>query len=288
MTTLFEGAFAKINLTLDVLCRREDGFHDLETIMQGLSLCDDIEIDVETATEWTLACAHPDVPCDSRNLDWKAAEVFEQALGRSLGGVAIRILKRLPSQAGFGGGSSDAAAVLRALNRHCGSPFTLEQLADLGARIGSDVPVCVVGGTCMCEGRGERLRKLSDLPRCWIVVAKPDFGVSTPALYRKIDETEVPVRPDNAAMEQALADQDLVRAAKEVSNMFDPVVSAEHPEISHIKSVLADCGALGQQMTGSGSAVFGILADEAAAAAAAEQLRQHYSAVFVCKPEERT
>lgn len=285
MTTLTEPAFAKINLTLDVLCRREDGFHDLETIMQELSLHDDVEIDVETGAPWSLACDHPDVPCDRRNLAWKAAELFEAALGRSLGGVSIRIVKRIPSQAGMGGGSSDAAAVLRALNRHCGTPFTPAQLADLGAKIGSDVPFCVVGGTQMCEGRGERLRRLPDLPACTLVMAKPDFGVSTPALYRQIDETEVPDRPDNAAMERALEDGDLARAAKEVCNMFDPVVSGDHPEIFHIKSVMHEYGALGQQMTGSGSAVFGIMPDEASAEAAAKALRKTYPTVFVCKPE---
>lgn len=284
MTTLYESAFAKINLTLDILCKREDGFHDLETIMQSLSLCDDVEIDVGTAAEWTLSCDKEDVPCDSRNLAWKAAALFEQASGKDLGGIAIRIVKRIPSQAGMGGGSSDAAAVLRALNRHCGEPFSLTELTDLGAKIGSDVPFCVVGGTCMCEGRGERLRKLADMPEGVILVCKPDFGVSTPALYRKIDETVIEKRPDNAAMEQALKEGNLERVAKEVSNVFDPVVAQEHPEMDDIRRVMQRCGALGQQMTGSGSAFFGIMPDLVSAGKAMELLQQRYACVFVCKP----
>lgn len=284
MTTLFESAFSKLNLTLDILCRREDGFHDLETIMQSVSLCDDVEIEIGTGTEWTLSCDKEDVPCDSRNLAWKAAELFEQASGKNFGGIAIRITKRIPSQAGMGGGSSDAAAVLRALNRHCGEPFSLMELADLGAKIGSDVPFCVVGGTCMCQGRGERLRKLPDMPKCVIVVCKPDFGVSTPALFRRIDETIIAERPNNAAMEQALQNQDLERVAREIFNVFDPVVAQDHPEMDDIRGVMQSCGAIGQQMTGSGSAFFGVMPDEASAERAMERLHERYACVFVCKP----
>ncbi len=284
MTTLYESAYAKINLTLDILCKREDGFHDLETIMQTLSLCDDVEIDVQTGKEWTLWCDKEDVPCDSRNLAWKAAELFEQHSGRNLGGVAIRIKKRIPSQAGMGGGSSDAAAVLRMLNRYCGHLFSEMELADLGGRIGSDVPFCVAGGTCMCEGRGERLRRLPAMPECTILVCKPEFGVSTPALYRTIDEKEILRRPDNAAMEQALKAKDLASIARGVWNVFDPVVSEVHPEMNEIRDVMQQCGALGQQMTGSGSAFFGVMPDAQSAERAAEQLRRRYSCIFICKP----
>ena len=283
MTTLQECAFAKINLTLDILGRRADGFHDLETVMQAVSLCDEVEVQVETGTEWSLTCETEGVPCDSRNLAWKAAELFQQESGRDLGGVSIRIVKRIPSQAGMGGGSADAAAVLRALNRWAGEPYSPMELADLGAKIGSDVPFCVVGGTHMCKGRGERMRPLRAMPRCKIVVAKPDFGVSTPALFRAIDDMDIPVHPDNAAMEQALEEGNLPKIGALLSNMFDIAVSREHPEMDHIRGILASCGALGQQMTGSGSAFFGIMPDEASAERAAALLREHYSCVFVCE-----
>lgn len=283
MTTLQECAFAKINLTLDILGRRADGFHDLETVMQAVSLCDEVEVQVETGTEWSLTCETEGVPCDSRNLAWKAAELFQQESGWDLGGVSIRIVKRIPSQAGMGGGSADAAAVLRALNRWAGEPYSPMELADLGAKIGSDVPFCVVGGTHMCKGRGERMRPLRAMPRCTIVVAKPDFGVSTPALFRAIDDMDIPVHPDNAAMEQALEEGNLPKIGALLSNMFDIAVSREHPEMDHIRDILASCGALGQQMTGSGSAFFGIMPDEASAERAAALLREHYSCVFVCE-----
>ncbi len=164
MTTLYEPAFAKINLTLDVLGKREDGFHALKSVMQTISLRDDIEIDVGTGKPWVLRCDKEGVPTDSSNLAWKAAEAFERTTGKDLGGIEIRITKRIPSQAGLGGGSADAAAVLRALNEHFGAPLSIGALAELGGTIGSDIPFCVIGGTCMCEGRGERLRKLPNMP----------------------------------------------------------------------------------------------------------------------------
>ena len=284
MVTLYESAFAKLNLTLDVLGTRPDGYHDLRSVMQTVSLHDDIEVDVGTGKEWCLKCAAEGVPCDERNLAWKAAKAYCGFLGKDPGGLEIRIVKRIPSQAGMGGGSADAAAVLRALNRYYEDPLTMEQLADLGARVGSDVPFCVVGGTCMCEGRGEILRRLPDMPACTIVVCKPDFPVSTPALFQQIDSVEIPVHPDNRAMEEALIAGDLEQVARNVANVFDPVVSADHPELDDIKSVMNEYGALCCQMTGSGSATFAIVDEPICAAAIGGLLKQKYREVFVCKP----
>ena len=149
MTTLYEGAFAKVNLTLDVLGKREDGYHDLQSVMQTISIRDDVEIDVGTGKPWVLECSREDIPCGPENLAWKAAKVFCDSLKIDPNGLAIRITKRIPSGAGLGGGSADAAAVLRALNRHFDSPLSILALAELGARVGSDVPFCVVGGTAM-------------------------------------------------------------------------------------------------------------------------------------------
>ena len=191
MTTLYEGAFAKLNLTLDVLGKREDGYHDIKSVMQTISIRDDIEIDVGTGKPWCLKCDKEGVPTDERNLAWKAAKVFFDAVKQDPDGLEIRITKRIPSQAGMGGGSADAAAVLRALNRHYEYPFSVGALAELGAQIGSDVPFCVVCGTAMAEGRGEKLRKLADMPDCIFVVCKPQFSISTPDLFRKIDEKEI-------------------------------------------------------------------------------------------------
>ena len=197
MTTLYEGAFAKINLTLDVLDKREDGYHDIKSVMQTISLRDDVEIDVGTGKPWKLSCSMEGIPTDERNLAWKAAKVFCDTMNLDPDGLEIRITKRIPAEAGLGGGSADAAAVLRALNRHFDRPLSILALAELGAQVGSDVPFCTLCGTAMVEGRGERLRKLPDMPDCILVVVKPGFSSSTPALYQKLDETGVHGRPDH-------------------------------------------------------------------------------------------
>ena len=284
MTTLYEGAFAKLNLTLDVLGKREDGYHDLQSVMQTISVRDDIEIDVGTGKPWCLKCDKEGIPCDERNLAWKAARVYLDAVKKDPDGIEIRITKRSPSEAGMGGGSADAAAVLRALNRHYGEPLSIGALAELGAQVGSDVPFCVICGTAMVEGRGERLRKLPDMPDCIFVICKPEFSVSTPELYRKLDETTIGKRPDNRAMESALLAGDLEKVCQNVFNVFDPVVTAEHNELNYIKSLLHQYGAAAYQMTGSGSAVFAIVSEFEIAAVLCNMLRDNYPQVFIAKP----
>ena len=205
-------------------------------------------------------------------------------MNRDPDGLEIRIVKRIPSGAGMGGGSADAAAVLRALNRHYGEPLSVLALAELGAQVGSDVPFCVLGRTAMVEGRGERLRKLPDMPDCIFVVCKPDFSVSTPELYEKIDRVAIPQRPDNRAMETALLAGDLGAVAENLCNVFDPVVTSEHLELNYIKSICHSYGALNQQMTGSGSAVFAILPNFEYAAVVCNMLKDNYPKVFIAKP----
>ena len=284
MTTLYEGAFAKLNLTLDVLGKREDGYHDVKSVMQTISVRDDIEIDVGTGKPWKLICSAEGIPTDETNLAWKAAKVYCEAMKKDPDGIEIRITKRIPSGAGMGGGSADAAAVLRALNRHYGNPLSIFALAELGAQVGSDVPFCTICGTAMAEGRGERLRKLPDMPDCIFVVVKPEFSVSTPELYRKIDEVAIAKRPDNQAMESALLAGDLLKVAHNLYNVFDPVVTEDHLELNYIKSLFHQYGAVGYQMTGSGSAVFGIVSEFEVAAVICNMLKANYSEVFICKP----
>jgi 4-diphosphocytidyl-2-C-methyl-D-erythritol kinase len=284
MTTLFEPAYAKVNLTLDVLGKRPDGYHDLKSVMQTISLRDDIEIDVGTGKPWSLECDKEGIPCDERNLAWKAAKVYCDALNKDPDGLTIRITKRIPSEAGLGGGSADAAAVLRALNDYYGNPLSIWALAELGAQVGSDVPFCVVGGTMMCEGRGEKLRKLPDMPDCVMVVVKPDFPVSTPALYKKIDETVIGQRPDQNAMESALLAGDLLKVAQNLCNVFDPVVTEDHLELNYIKSVFHNYGAVGYLMSGSGSAVYAIVSEFEVAAVICSMLKENYPQIFIAKP----
>lgn len=284
MITLYEGAFAKVNLTLDVTGKRPDGYHDIKSVMQTISIRDDIEIDVDTDKEWELSCTDDSIPCDGRNLAWKAAEVYFSATGKSTTGLAIRITKRIPSQAGLGGGSADAAAVLRALNRHYDNPLSILALAELGAQVGSDVPFCVLCGTAMVEGRGERLRKLPDMPDCCFVVCKPPFSSSTPELYKKLDESVIGRRPNNQAMESALLAGDLEKVAENVWNVFDPIVTQDHLELNYIKSIFNSYGSIAQQMTGSGSAVFAIVPDFEFAAVICNMLKENYPQVYIAKP----
>ena len=284
MTTLYEGAYAKLNLTLDVLGKREDGYHDLQSVMQTISIRDDVEIDIGTGKPWKLLCSVEGIPTDETNLAWKAAKVYCEALNKDPDGIEIRIVKRIPSGAGMGGGSADAAAVLRALNRHYGEPLSILALTELGAQVGSDVPFCVLCGTAMVEGRGERIRKLPDMPDCIFVVCKPEFSVSTPELYRKIDEVAIAKRPDNQAMESALLAGDLLKVSQNLCNVFDPVVTDEHLELNYIKSLFHQYGAVGYQMTGSGSAVFAIVSEFEVAAVICNMLKENYPQVFIGKP----
>ena len=284
MTTLFEPAYAKLNLTLDVLGKREDGYHDIKSVMQTVSIRDDIEIDIGTGKPWCLKCDREDIPTDESNLAWKAAKVFFETSRIDPDGIEIRITKRIPTQAGMGGGSADAAAVLRALNTHYNAPYSILALAELGSLVGSDVPFCVVCGTAMVEGRGERLRKLPDMPDCFFVVCKPDFSASTPELYKKLDETGVGRRPDHESMERALLMGDLGKVCENIVNVFDPIVTKDHLELNYIKSIFSSYGAIGYQMTGSGSAVYAIVTEFEYAAVICNMLKDNYPDVYIGKP----
>lgn len=284
MITLSEKAYAKLNLTLDILGKREDGYHDLKSVMQTISLYDLVEMDIGTGEDWKISCGRADIPCDERNLAWKAAKLYCDAVDYDPNGITIRIEKHIPSGAGMGGGSADAAAVLRILNCHLDNLLSVESLAELGAKVGSDVPFCVVGGTVMCEGRGEIMRCLPQIPNCCIVGCKPEFSVSTPVLFHKIDSVDIYEHPDNDAMEQAIASGSISTIAREIFNVFDPVVSQEHPEIDHIKSVCRSYGAIAAQMTGSGSVVFAVMPDRDSAEAARKELEKTYPQAFVAEP----
>lgn len=284
MTTLFEPAYAKLNLTLDVLGKREDGYHDIKSVMQTISIRDDIEIDIGTGKPWSIECTREDIPLDERNLAWKAARIYCDTMKKDPDGITIRIVKRIPSEAGLGGGSADAAAVLRALNRHYGEPLSIFALAELGAQVGSDVPFCTICGTAVVEGRGERIRKLPDLPECIFVVCKPEFGVSTPELYKKIDDAPVGARPDHKAMESAILAGDLEKIAQSLCNVFDPLVTADHLELNYIKSIFNSYGSMGQQMTGSGSACFAVLPSFEYAAVICNMLKDNYEQIYIARP----
>lgn len=283
MITLSEGAFAKVNLTLDVLDKRDDGYHDIRSIMQTISIRDDIEIDVDTGKPWCIKCDKEGIPTDGRNLAWKAAKVFFDELGGEPDGLEIRITKRIPSEAGLAGGSADAAAVLRALNRWKDYPLSIAALAELGAKVGSDVPFCVLCGTALAEGRGERLTVLPASPEIFYVVCKPELSFSTPALYAKLDGIAIAKRPDVTAMRAALQRGDFEAIGANLCNVFEQAAIPEHPELNYLKSILMTYGAYGALMTGSGSAVYGIFDSFEYAVVACTMLKENFPQVFIAK-----
>lgn len=295
MEIITESAFAKLNLTLDVLSRRDDGYHNIRSVEQTISLRDDVVLNVGTGRPWALHCYEERLsegaqeselvtegfPQDAENLAWRAAEVFFDRTGLDPEGLEIFINKRIPMQAGLGGGSADAAAVLRALNRHYGAPLSAGALAELGFAVGADVPFCVLGGTAMVEGRGERVTKLPKAPEIFYVVCKPDFCVSTPELYQAIDAKIPDKRPDHNALTANLQKGELLGVGGSLCNVFEPLVMREHFDINFIKSMMFTYGAYGAQMTGTGSAVFGVYDSFEYATVACTMLRDKYEHVYL-------
>lgn len=285
MNTIHVPAPAKLNLTLDILGLRHDGYHELDMLMQAVSLCDGVELTLGTGTPWTLECVGPegtplDLPVNESNLAWRAAAAFFRRTGLSDGGLAIRIVKRIPDQAGMAGGSADCAAMLRALNEYYDHPLDSPALLALGAECGSDVPFCLTGGTARVGGRGERVQALDIASVQHYVICKPPFGISTPRLFALSDRFPPERRPDAGALIDCLKQGDAAGAGALLCNVLEPVAALIHPSILEIKADLLARGACGAQMTGSGSAVFGLFPGENEAKAACEALKKGNYAVF--------
>lgn len=285
MKTLTEPAYAKINLSLDVLGQRPDGYHDLKMVMQSVSLCDQVTMTLGEVEQLTLSTNLGFLPVDEKNIAVMAARAFARHTGVDLSPLAIHIEKRIPVCAGTAGGSSDGAAVLRGLNRLYDTGLTLEQLARIGEEVGSDVPYCVMGGTALAEGRGEVLTPLTPLAPCTIVMCKPGFPISTPELYHAIDKVKIRCRPDTEGLLDALDQQDLRGVAQRMFNVFEQALPAKRQAvIEEIKNTLIQHGALGACMSGSGPTVFGLFASSQGAEAAGAALKESYSETFVVKP----
>ena len=277
-------AFAKLNLTLDILGKREDGYHDLRMVMQSITLADTLTLEENQGEGLRVSANLRFLPTGEKNLAAAAALRFWEALGRDPENLDIRIEKRIPVCAGMAGGSSDAAAVLRALNQRAGEPFSPKELARLGERVGSDVPYCVLGGTALAEGRGEVLTPLAPLPRCWVVACKPDFPISTPELFAQADRVKLRRRPDTAGLVAALEAGDLGGVARRMYNVFEDVLPARlYTRVAEIKNVLIQCGALGANMSGSGPTAFGLFDRLEAAQEARACLAQRYRDTFLCE-----
>ena len=277
-------AFAKLNLTLDILGKREDGYHDLRMVMQSITLADTLTLEENQGEGLRVSANLRFLPTGEKNLAAAAALRFWEALGREPEDLDIRIEKRIPVCAGMAGGSSDAAAVLRALNQRAGEPFSPKELARLGERVGSDVPYCVLGGTALAEGRGEVLTPLPPLPRCWVVACKPDFPISTPELFAQADRVKLRRRPDTAGLVAALEAGDLGGVARRMYNVFEDVLPARlYTRVAEIKNDLIQCGALGANMSGSGPTAFGLFDRLEAAQEARACLAQRYRDTFLCE-----
>ena len=284
MKTIRVLAPAKLNLTLDVVGKRPDGYHELEMVMCSVSLCDALTLELGTGKPWAVLCDRPGIPDGPDNLCWKAAQIYCDAAGLDPAGLTIRIQKHIPAQAGMAGGSSDAAAVLCALNRHY-RRFSEEELRAVGLQVGSDVPYCLFGGTALAKGRGEVLTRLPDLPgELWFLLAKPEFSVSTPALFREIDAAGVSVRPDTEAMLRAIEIRDRNAIGRNLQNAFEPLVTRQYPIVERLRQVMLAHGAVGARLTGTGSVVFGLFCSKFKAAAAALELRELCPEVWITEP----
>lgn len=284
MKTWNDLAFAKLNLYLGVEGLRPDGYHELETVFQAIDLCDRVSLTLHRRGGISLRCNLPYLPCDERNLAFKAANLFFEKTGLENPGIHLNIKKLIPVGAGMAGGSTDAACVLRLLNRAFGMPLREKTLADAALALGADVPFCLNGGTALATGVGERLKPLAPMPECRIVVGKPAFSVSTKAAFGLFDQQKTEAPPGAEQVLQALARADLQALSGALYNSLEKPVAGEHPQITLLRECFLQNGALGARMTGSGSAVFGIFSEEECAKKAAEAAQPLCKSVFITRP----
>ncbi len=292
-------AHAKINLFLDITGRRADGYHTITGIMHTISLCDEVTVTVEDSTvqplavgagSITLTCSDPTLPSDHTNLGYRAARAFLDAVGRDDLTVTIHIDKHIPAAAGMAGGSTDAAAVLRALNDLTGQPLDEAALRAVGLTLGADVPFCLAGGAQITEGVGEVLTPCASLPLCHIVVACGGEGVSTPGAYRTLDTmyanfdgtVYTPRCGMLANLQKALDVGDLTGVGANAYNLFETAILPHHDVARGIRDTLLEAGAVCAMMSGSGPSVFGLFDDEATAALAAATLKAQGIPAWVC------
>ncbi len=283
-------AFGKLNLMLDIVRINADGYHELETVMQSVSLFDTLDMQINDTGEHKIICDKQGFPCDNSNLIWKAIDAFEKFTGIRTGGITVSVDKRLPSMAGMAGGSADCAATLCALDAMFDTDLKRSQLCEIGVALGADVPFCIVGGTQLCRGVGEKMTGLSRMPRCAFVVVKPDVSISTPAAFKKYDSLQnVPKCDTKAFVNGLLKSHESKGIQKMCDHLFNALeYAANEEEIETAKKKLLDAGALGSLMTGSGSAVFGVFEDPKRAQTALEKIRNDYPQAWVCTPVDKS
>ncbi|MBQ4561657.1 MAG: 4-(cytidine 5'-diphospho)-2-C-methyl-D-erythritol kinase [Clostridia bacterium] len=270
-------ANAKINLFLEITGRLENGYHTISTVMQEIGLCDYVSVTETDSGSITLTSDCDTMPLDERNIAYKCAALFFEKAGMENKGINIHIEKNIPMEAGLAGGSTDGGAVLKGLNEIYGYPFNTEELCAIGAKIGADIPFCILGGTVLCEGIGDIMTPISPLPPCHILIAKGKEGVSTKWAYEQFDLMENREVRDNP-MPELLKLGDIHTVCKGMYNCFELLV----PSVEEIKNIMNENGALGSMMSGSGTAVFGIFDSEEKMKAAGNKLQQKNISVFCC------
>lgn len=266
-------AMAKVNLGLDVLRRLENGYHEVKMVMQTVDLYDELTVVKEETKEITITSNAGELPLNEDNLIYKAAKLLFQKAGNEYG-VSIHLNKNIPIAAGMAGGSTDAAATLLAVNALFGFGYSKEELAEIGVKIGADVPYCIYGGTCLSEGIGEILTKLPDAPDCYIVIAKPPIGVSTKYVYENLHIETVQEHPDMDGMVEAIQKGSLKDVTDKMGNVLETVTVKRYPEIAKMKQCLLDNGAENALMSGSGPTVFGIFTERKTADKALKELEK--------------
>lgn len=264
---------AKINLTLDVLHKRADGFHEVEMIMQAIELADILSVEEKPNDDISIMANIAHLPCDHRNLAYQAAKLIKNVCQVNKG-VHIVLEKNIPMSAGLAGGSTDAASVLLGLNRLWNLGLSLGELEILGAKLGSDVPFCLRGGTMLATGRGELLTPLADLTPCYVVLAKPRIGVSTAWVYGKYRGNAGIMHPDTKGVNFALEQGDFPGVVARLNNVLESVTITEYPQIGKLKASMMEYGALASLMSGSGPTVFGLVEDKSKAENIADKLRR--------------
>ena len=275
---------AKINLTLDVLSKRDDGYHNVKMVMQAVSLYDEVFLTKTKLKNISLRCNLPYVPRDARNSAFKAANAFFEFTGVVNEGLFIDVYKNIPVAAGLAGGSTNAAGVIVGLNKLYDTKLSEDKMCEIGLKVGADVPFCIKGGTMLAGGLGEILTPLSPLPSCFIVIAKPPQGVSTPLVYKNIDLVPINERPDFEGMNESLINKDLQGVARRLFNVMEVVSKKLCPEISVVKDLINSFSPMGIIMSGSGTAVFGIFSEEKNALECLQKCSQSYKECHICEP----
>lgn len=273
-------ALAKINLGLDVLCRREDGYHELRMIMQTINMYDQLELEISEETGIHITTNLPFIPVNENNLVYKAAKLLMDEFGIEQG-LTVNLQKFIPVAAGMGGGSSDAAATMIGVNRLFGLGLSVKDLMKRGVKIGADVPYCLLRGTALAEGIGDKLRPLPACPDCYVLIGKPAISVSTKFVYENLHANDLEEHPRIDEMLDAIQWHNLNRIADTMGNVLETVTIPNYPIIEEIKNHMKDHGALNAMMSGSGHTVFGLFDDKRIAEHACEALRESHLAKTV-------